>query len=83
MKIVKLSETEATEILHLLRTVHMTVGEARDAVPPEQRDGIALFSMPLMGALHQTINELEGSIYEATEEPGGEFPFDPFGLSAN
>ena len=67
MRIVKLSEPEATQLLHLLRTVHMTVGEARDAVPPEKRDEIALFSMSMMGQLHQAVNQLEGSIYEAEE----------------
>lgn len=81
MKIVKISATEATQILHLLRTIHMSVGAARDAAPPEQRDEIALFSMELMGQLHQTINQLEASIYEAQEEPPD--PNDPFSPSLN
>lgn len=79
MKIVKLSVPEATELLHLLRSIHMTVGEAREAVPPEKRDDLELFSMPMMGALSQAVSSLEGSIYEANEEDG----FDPFNPSIN
>ena len=80
VRIVRLSEPEATQLLHLLRTIHMAVGSARDAVPPDKRDEIALFSLAMMGQLHQAVNGLEGSIYEAQEEPHA--PSDPF-LSPN
>ncbi len=78
MKIVTISESEAREILNLLRTVQMNIAALQTAETVDNE----LFSLPFLGALNQAVNGLEGSIWEAKEDLGGD-PFDPFAPSTN
>lgn len=65
MKPVKISFEEAQGLLNLLRNVQMNLGAAVDAVGENARAELYLCSMEFAGELHQTINQLEGSIFES------------------